>query len=202
MFTGIVEEKGIVAERGKRLVVACKKVLEDLKTGDSIAVNGCCLTVTSFSNNSFSADLSEETQRITNLRRLKLGDIVNLERSLRMGDRFGGHIVTGHIDGLCELFDVDGSIFWFKLPSELSRYIIKKGSVAIDGVSLTVSDISDSRLSVSIIPHTLKATNFGNMRIGYLANIEVDILAKFMEKLNRKSKLSKLLEREEILKNK
>lgn len=187
MFSGIIEEKGIVKEVSKRIWISCKKVLEGIKIGDSISVNGCCLTITSFNNTGFTSYLSKETLKRTNLGLLKIGNIVNLERPLRLSDRLGGHIVTGHIDGLAALLEKRGEIYVFLAPKYMLRYLTKKGSVAIDGVSLTIVDIMGNRFSVSIIPHTLNETTFGKMNIGWKANIEVDYLAKIQERLNEKS---------------
>lgn len=184
MFTGIIEEKGgVVKEVSKRLYISCKKVLEDLKIGDSIAVAGCCLTVSSLKNDGFISFLSQETLKTTNLSFLKSGNRVNLERPLRLSDRLGGHIITGHIDGLARLCEKRDDVYFFSLPKPLVRYLIKKGSVAIDGVSLTIVDIIGAQFSVSIIPQTLKETTFKEMNIGWKANIEVDCLAKIVERL-------------------
>lgn len=187
MFSGIVEEKGIVEEVSKRICISCKKVLEGMKVGDSISVNGCCLTITSFNNTGFICDLSKETLKRTNLGLLKIGNMVNLERPLRLSDRLGGHIVTGHIDELAPLLEKRKEIHTFLASKYILRYLTKKGSVAIDGVSLTIVDIIGNRFSVSIIPHTLNETTFGKMKIGWRANIEVDYLAKIVERLNEKS---------------
>lgn len=188
MFTGIVEEKGVVKEVSKKISISCKKVLEDLKLGDSIAVNGCCLTVSALNNTGFISSLSSETLKTTNLGFLKPSDMVNLERPLRLCDRIGGHIVTGHIDGLARLCEKRGEIWTFLAPSGLLKYLVKKGSIAIDGVSLTITDIIGNRFSVAIIPHTLKETTFSKMNIGWRANIEVDYLAKIQEGLLKNEK--------------
>jgi len=187
MFTGIVEEKGIVKETGKRIYILCKNILEDLKIGDSIAVQGCCLTISSLKKDGFICDLSSETLKITNLGLLSVSSCVNLERPLRLSDRLGGHIVTGHIDGLARLCEKRGNLYFFLPPKSLLKYLTKKGSVAIDGVSLTIVDIIGERFSVSLIPHTLKGTTFEDMKIGWRANIEVDYLAKIVEGLFRQN---------------
>ncbi|MEW6679431.1 MAG: riboflavin synthase [bacterium] len=181
MFTGIIEEKGVIKSIGKEIYVFCKRVREDLKIGDSIAVSGCCLTISSLRNDGFICNLSKETLKTTNLGFLKKGSKVNLERPLRISDRLGGHIVSGHIDGLARLCEKRGSLYFFSISKTLLKYLVKKGSVAIDGVSLTIVDIIGGKFSVSIIPHTLKETTLNEMNIGYKANIEVDILAKIIE---------------------
>lgn len=183
MFSGIIEEKGIVKEVSKRIWISCKKVLEDIRVGDSIGVNGCCLTVSFFDKTGFMCNLSKETLKTTNLGFLKPQDNVNLERPLRLSDRLGGHIVTGHIDGLARLVEKKGEVYVFQAPKELLKYLTKKGSIAIDGVSLTITALMGNRFFVNIIPHTLKETTFSKMHIGWRANIEVDYLAKIAERL-------------------
>ncbi|MBU1600343.1 riboflavin synthase [bacterium] len=183
MFTGIVEETGRVKEIGRKFFISCKKVLDGLEIGGSIAVNGVCLTAVSASKDGFSAQTSPETRRLTNIGNLRIGDLVNLERPLKPTDFISGHIVLGHIDGLTELLEIKKELFWFLIPSNLKRYLVKKGSVAIDGVSLTVCDLSETRFSVSIIPHSLKETTFEAMKPGHKANIEADYLAKIVERV-------------------
>lgn len=183
MFSGIIEEKGIIKEISRKIYISSKKVLEDLKVGDSICVNGCCLTIVSLNNTGFICDLSKETLKTTNFCFLKIGDYVNLERPLRLSDRLGGHILTGHIDGLAKLFLKRKEVYVFLGMSSILKYLTKKGSIAIDGVSLTIKDIIGNRFSVSIIPYTLKETTFSKMSIGWKANIEVDCLSKIAERL-------------------
>ena len=188
MFTGIIEEIGKLKELSNgKIIINCQKVLEDIKIGDSIAVNGICLTVTAFDSGGFSADVMPETVRRTSLENLKSGDIVNLERALRLGDRFGGHIVSGHIDGVGRIksMKMEGNaiVVTVETSNNLLRYIVVKGSAALDGMSLTVVDVSSVDFSVSLIPHTREVTNFKAKRIGSPVNIETDILAKYVEKL-------------------
>lgn len=191
MFTGIVEELGILREitRGAasaRLRVAARRVLEDIRPGDSMAVNGVCLTVTTLNGESFTADVMAETLARTNLGKLVPGERVNLERALRLGDRLGGHLVTGHIDGVGILTESRkqgiAALLTISAPREVMRYVVKKGSVAIDGISLTVVDLSDSSFQVSLIPHTLEQTTLGRKGPGDAVNLEADILGKYVEK--------------------
>jgi riboflavin synthase len=186
MFTGIVEAKGKVTQVTPRLVEIASDI-HDLETGESIAVNGVCLTVTRASDGIFAADISEETYKRTNLGRLPEGSVVNLERALEVGRRLGGHMVQGHVDGICTVASVrrtEGSVeMWLEAPQELRRYLAKKGSVAVDGVSLTVSGLSEDGFSVALIPFTLEATNLGSKQPGDEVNIEIDILAKYVERL-------------------
>jgi riboflavin synthase len=198
MFTGIVQSMGRVARlepRGGdvRLVVDTAGAergafdLADVHAGDSIAVSGVCLTVVALSAHDFSADVSNETLALTSLRQLKPGDVVNLEKALRLADRLGGHLVSGHVDGLGKVVSVtpDGrSQRWsFEVPPALSRYIAAKGSVCIDGVSLTVNEVSAQRFGVNLIPHTIEHTTFHARRVGDAVNIEVDVIARYTERL-------------------
>jgi riboflavin synthase len=195
MFTGIIEELGSVEtieqrEAGARARVRCAKVLAGTLEGSSIAVNGVCLTVTELRPSSFSADIAPETLRRTNLGRLHAGSPVNLERPLAASARLDGHIVQGHIDCAGELLSLDllgDNNWWLKLgvPAELERYLVFKGAVALDGISLTVAAIEDAVLSVAIIPHTFENTTLKSLRAGALVNIETDILAKYVEKMLR-----------------
>ena len=185
MFTGIVEETGKVqAITDRKVVIECKKVLEDSKIGDSIAVNGVCLTITSIGENSFSADISPETFRISC--KLKQGDIVNLERAMSANGRFGGHIVSGHVDGVATIVSNKNNGEFYdlqiKLSDEESKYVIKKGSITINGISLTIAKIEGSLINLAIIPHTYENTSLKCLKIGDLVNIEVDIIAKYIEK--------------------
>jgi riboflavin synthase len=192
MFTGIVEEAGEVlaftAEAGAwSLRVAARVVLGDLSLGDSIAVNGCCLTVAEFDARSMRFDVLEETRRRTNFPALQPGSKVNLERSLRFGGKVSGHFVTGHIDtvGVIETFEPRGKdqFLEVRVPAGLTRFIVHKGSIAIDGISLTIADVSDDRFAVWLIPHTLAVTNLGGRRAGDQVNLEFDLLGKNVERL-------------------
>ena len=177
MFTGIVEETGFIKSfDGHKLIVECSKVLENTQIGDSIAINGCCQTVVAMNATSFSADVSAETLKIT--KGFKTGEYVNLERALLPQTRMGGHIVQGHIDGTGKyLGDMT-----FEVPKELDKYIVYKGSITVNGVSLTVSKNKNNTFSVAIIPHTLENTNLKYLKIGDLVNIETDILGRYVEK--------------------
>lgn len=187
MFTGIVEETGRVKTiTGNKISVFAKTVLEGTKLGESIAVNGVCLTVTGIGRDYFDADVSDETLKVSALKELKSGSLVNLERALQLGGRLGGHIVTGHIDGVGKSVNIkkDGEFFrlTFELPSELAKYVVKKGSVTINGISLTVADIENNKITIAVIPHTFENTNFQTLQTGDFVNIETDILAKYVEK--------------------
>ena len=188
MFTGIIEEVGTVESLSAgTLAVKAGKVLEDVQLGDSIAVNGVCLTVTSFTAQRFTADVMPETVRRTSFRELKQGSTVNLERALTLASRLGGHIVSGHIDGIgvVEEFRQEGNAFLLKIQAtpNLLRYIVEKGSVALDGISLTVAAVTARDFTVSLIPHTREATNLRVKKLGSSINIETDILGKYVEKL-------------------
>lgn len=188
MFTGIVEELGRVEKPGSHLSIACTRVLDDLTIGASIAVNGVCLTAVDIRPDSFSADLAPETLDRSNLGDLKAGDGVNLERPITLAARLSGHIMQGHVDGtavlesLRELEDNNWELL-VKVPAALDRYLVYKGSIAIDGISLTIADVTDQRVRVAIIPHTYQATNLSQRKPGDRLNIECDILAKHVEKL-------------------
>lgn len=178
MFTGIVEEIGLIKNfDGKTLTIECSKVLEGSIIGDSIAVNGCCQTITSIGKNFFCANLSEETLRLT--KPFKAGQNVNLERALTPTTRMGGHIVQGHIDGCAKYLGNSR----FELPTELMKYVVYKGSITIDGVSLTVSKAEQNIFEVALIPHTLQNTNLQYLKTGDMVNIETDILGRYVEKL-------------------
>lgn len=192
MFTGIVEDLGTVKgiKRKSKEVVFTFNVgnidLKEVVLGDSIAVNGTCLTVTSLGKGTFTVDASHETLAKTNLGKLKVGKIVNLERALKVGDKLGGHIVNGHVDGVGKVKSKtkqgESIEFRFSAPKGLSKYIVEKGSVAIDGVSLTVNLVKGSEFVVNIIPYTQEATTFGGLRKGSSVNIECDIIGKYVEK--------------------
>ena len=177
MFTGLVEEVGKVRNiSGSDLTVSCFEVLKGTKLGDSISINGCCQTVVSMTNDSFTVNVSDETFGITNFKYLKSGEEVNLERALTPTTRMGGHIVQGHVDCLAKYL---GDM---KFEVEDSKYIVYKGSIAVNGVSLTVASLENNVFSVAIIPHTLDNTNFKNLKVGDLVNIETDILGRYVEK--------------------
>ncbi len=192
MFTGLVESMGKCASlqaegEGRRLVIEATIFGNDITLGESIAINGVCLTVVEKTVGSATFQLAPETLRKSNLGNLTTGSLVNLERALRMGDRLGGHWVQGHVDGVGSLLrreqDGDWKRFIFQMPATLSRYLVAKGSITINGVSLTVGDVSSDTFSVALIPHTLSITNLGVLRNGDTVNLEVDILAKYVERL-------------------
>jgi riboflavin synthase len=193
MFTGIVEELGRVValepqSTGARLTIACSSMLQDATVGASIAVNGTCLTAIELTPDRFAADLAPETLSRTNLGDLRAGSPVNLERPLRANARLDGHFVLGHVDGTAELVSLTalGSDNWWlrlRVPDELTRYIVEKGSLAVDGMSLTVAEIKGEEVAFTIIPHTYRNTTLHGYRPGAKINIEVDILAKHLEKL-------------------
>jgi riboflavin synthase len=194
MFTGLIEEVGHVASVVRRgrvadLSIQARKVLDGLAAGDSIAVSGACLTVTAFSETAFIAQAVEETLGRTTIGSLMQGDPVNLERALRLGDRLGGHIVQGHVDGVGRIVSVagtgDNALISVAVDSGIERYIVEKGSVTVDGISLTVTFAKEGMFGVSVIPHTLGATTLERARAGDRVNIETDILAKYIEKLMR-----------------
>ena len=191
MFTGIIEEKGMISRIMKTasqaiLTIKAKKVMEDIHIGDSIAVNGICLTVTSFSANEFQADVMHETLDRTSLKMLKPGSSVNLERAMAAGGRFEGHMVSGHIDGTGRITDIkeDSLAIWYTIETspEILHYIVEKGSIAIDGISLTVAKVTQTTFAVSTIPHTRVVTTLGERRAGDLVNLENDIVGKYVEK--------------------
>ena len=192
MFTGIVEEVGSIksvvsGHTSGELAVNAHTVLENTKIGDSIAVNGVCLTVTKLNSSGFTADVMPETLRRSNLGQLHIGDSVNLERAMAADGRFGGHIVSGHIDGLGTIDEMkrESNAVWVRISaaSEVLRLIVEKGSIAIDGISLTVAEVTDRDFSVSIIPHTGSETTLLHKRIGDRVNLENDIVGKYVEKL-------------------
>jgi riboflavin synthase len=191
MFTGLVETMGQVhalelRTAGVRLVIDAPAIAEGIQIGDSIANNGCCLTVVQINATLLGFDAGPETLACTNLGQKQVGDNINLERSVCLGDRLGGHLVTGHVDGLGELVkredDQDWSTFWFKTPPNLSRQMASKGSISVDGISLTLVDVTDAQFSVALIPHTLEVTTFGKLQVGDQVNLETDLLAKYVER--------------------
>jgi len=191
MFTGIVEERGAVRSAGPdRLEVACRTVAADTRVGDSISVNGVCLTAVEVDEGRLAFDLSPETVKRTTLGDLAEDDPVNLERPVTLATRLGGHLVQGHVDGVGEVVEVEadgeGARMRVRAPDELSRYLVEKGSVAVDGVSLTVAGIEGARFEVALIPHTLDATTLGARGPGDRVNLETDVLAKYVERLMRR----------------
>jgi riboflavin synthase len=196
MFTGIVEERGVVVESGSRLRVACSTVAVDSGPGASLAVNGVCLTVVDRSPNgngmTLVFDLSPETATRSSLSWLSPGDPVNLERPVTLLSRLGGHLVQGHVDGLGRVTAINdaapGKIMEIELPKELARYVVEKGSIAVDGVSLTVTTATNGTFVVALIPYTLEATTLGRARPGDPVNLEVDVLSKYVEGLMRESR--------------
>ncbi|MCU1284719.1 MAG: riboflavin synthase, alpha subunit [Acidobacteriales bacterium] len=194
MFTGLIEETGKIAsvtnkKVTQRIVISASQVTRELKTGDSVAVSGVCLTALDITPTSFTADLAAETVARTSLSRLSAGSLVNLELPTKAGGRLGGHVVQGHVDGvgrIIRLGHVPGREDWVlevKLPNGIEKYVAEKGSISIEGISLTVAGISARNVSVAIIPHTYIATNLSSLKVGYPVNIEVDILAKYAERL-------------------
>ena len=190
MFSGIIEEVGRVASvQPEKLVVTARGVLQGTELGSSIAINGACLTVIGFGTNSFTVDVMPETLRRTNLGLLRLGDSVNLERPLALGGRLGGHLVQAHIDAtgrVCSVaWDGEAVVIGFEAPPEVMRYVVEKGFIAVDGVSLTVVNRNATSFQVSVVDYTRKHTTLGNRKTGDLLNLEVDILAKYVEWLGQ-----------------
>ena len=191
MFTGIIEEVGsinffkIVSENAE-ISINCSKILEGTKIGDSIAVNGVCQTVVNISETGFTAEVSKETLNVTNFLELKSGDKVNLERALTLNERIGGHIVSGHVDSVAKFVSAEKSNDFYNLKfdvdEETARYIVKKGSITLNGISLTVADISGKILKVAVIPHTYENTNLSKLKQGQNVNVETDVFAKYIEK--------------------
>ncbi len=192
MFTGLIEETGRIKALTKEgsnitFTISAKRVIEDVKIGDSIAVNGVCLTVTEYDKDSFKVTAIAETLGLTNLGALSVNSLVNLERCLALGDRLGGHIVQGHIEAMgtvLEIVELDGSYEYFiEFPEAIRRYIIHKGSIALNGISLTVASVNARVVSVAIIPETLVKTNIKDWAVGTAVNIETDMLAKYAENM-------------------
>lgn len=207
MFTGIIEDVGILQEfnlgNGFGLMeIECRNVLEDTKIGDSIATNGVCLTVKEKTYHSFKAEVMGETLAKSNLGSLKAGDKLNLERALRLSDRLGGHIVSGHIDGIGKIISIkqemDGTWFTISAPREVLRYIIYKGSIGIDGMSLTVAYVDEEVFKVSVIPHTLNNTILPYKKINSVVNLECDLVGKYIEKLFGEKNADKEVKKHDI----
>lgn len=192
MFSGIVEVLGDVrsmasGDSGARIAIEAGALVEGVKLGDSIAINGACMTVVAFGNSIFEADISPESLRMTNLGDLKAGEKVNLEKALVLGDRLGGHMVTGHIDGMGKIRErkADGDSIWLTVeaPPDVMRYLVFKGSIAVDGISLTVATCDEDSFSIAIIPHTSEHTTLTAKRDGAVVNLEADLIGKYVEKL-------------------
>ncbi|MDA7761165.1 riboflavin synthase [Aquiluna sp.] len=192
MFTGIIEELGKVTAietqtDALRLTISCQKVLEDLKRGDSISCSGTCLTAIEIDEHGFTADVMFESIRLTSLSEVKVGDPMNLERAMNASTRYGGHVVQGHVDGVGEFVSRETSENWdwvrIRIPKELLRYVVMKGSITFDGISLTVNEINDDVIGLSLIPETLAVTTLGSKVAGNKVNVEVDVMAKHIERL-------------------
>lgn len=192
MFTGIIEELGKIAHietqpDAVRLTIAGTNVLSDLKRGDSISVSGTCLTAIEIDEHGFTADVMHETLRLSALQRAEVGQVVNLERAMTAATRFGGHVVQGHVDGVGEFVSREKSENWdwvkVRLPQDLMKYVVHKGSITLDGISLTVNEINDDVISLSLIPETLEITTLGYKKPGDLINVEADVMAKHIERL-------------------
>lgn len=190
MFTGLIEETGTVKKlektpQGAVLTIECKKITTDVNPGSSVAINGACHTVTAFTQNSITVQTSNETLCVSNFSQLKTGDIVNLERAMTLSSRLDGHLVSGHIDGTAEFIEKISDGFsnklFFKLQENLSKYVIYKGSIAINGISLTIASKDGDVISVEIIPHTMSNTNLDNLKPKDIVNIETDLIAKYVE---------------------
>ncbi len=191
MFTGIIEEVGVIQDlrflsQGATMTIGAPSITSDLKIGDSVAVNGVCLTATRIGAGFFVCDISAETLRISGFKHSKQGIRVNLERALKVGDRLGGHFVQGHVDGIGRLVSRiasgDGFEMSFDFPRDLERYLVYKGSITVNGISLTISSLARGIFSVAVIPHTFEATNLSQLIIGDIVNLEVDILGKYFER--------------------
>ena len=196
MFTGLIQDIGRIQSlerkgEGTFLTVATRLPLDDVKIGDSIAVSGACLTVVKLSGNTFTAEVSPETLQRTTLSRAGVGQGVNLEKSLRVSDFLGGHLVSGHVDGTGEVLTIlpegNSRRYYFRAPEAITRYLIEKGSVAVDGISLTVAEIEGSNFSAAVLPYTAQATTLGTKKIGDPVNLEIDLIAKYVEKFLRQT---------------
>jgi len=196
MFTGLIEELGIVRiinrlSYGASVFIECRNILDDLNIGDSVAVNGVCQTVTKLENNGFAVDVSQETIDISTFKYLETGTKVNLERAMKANGRFGGHIVSGHVDGtgkfLKKISQGVFEIYYFSAPEEISRYMVYKGSVCVDGISLTIASLENNVFTVAVIPQTSANTNLSLLKSGNYVNLESDIFAKYIEKFVSKT---------------
>ncbi|MFW6284909.1 MAG: riboflavin synthase [Bacillota bacterium] len=192
MFTGIIEEKGVLraietAQKSAKLTIEGNTVLKDTKIGDSIATNGVCLTVTDLKTGTFTVDVMFETLERSTLKQKRTGDTLNLERALTLKDRLGGHLMSGHVDGVGTLLNTHqegiATVMTFEAPKDVMKYVANKGSIGIDGVSLTVIEAKDASFSVSVIPETKRATTLGDLRLRDTVNLEVDMIAKYVERL-------------------
>lgn len=194
MFTGLIQYVGKVgkieqAPESARLSITCPPITTEIKVGDSVSVNGVCLTVTEFDNNSFAVDVMVQTLNLSSIGKLAVADAVNLELATKSQDRLGGHIVQGHVDGLAQVVAITQEPKWqrmdLKLPDKLMKYVVAQGSIALDGVSLTVGELADAKNQVSVwlIPETLASTNLASKKVDDLLNVEVDVLAKYVERL-------------------
>ena len=210
MFTGIVEEMGTLTQlikgsKEQRITISCSKILEDIHIGDSIAVNGVCLTVVTYDGKSFQADVMNETFLRSSLGALRPGSPVNLERAMAADGRFGGHIVSGHIDGTGTINSIkkDGNAIWFEIAAskDILDGIVEKGSIAIDGISLTIAAVDNVSFKVSIIPHTLKETVLGVKKVGDTVNLETDVIGKYVKKLLARKTSNTGLTKEMLLAN-
>lgn len=196
MFTGIIEAIGKIktmqtSDKGARMTIDCGQLdMTDVKLGDSIATNGVCLTVVAFDNNSFTADVSLETLQRSGLSLYQIGDGVNLEKAMLPTTRFGGHIVSGHVDGVSNIVSIAANgnsvDYWINMPDNLAPYIAEKGSITIDGISLTVNSVSDNAFRLTIVPHTMEKTIMSDYWVGRQINLEVDVMARYVERLLHK----------------
>lgn len=196
MFTGLIEEIGIIKALNKQtsgavIQIQCQKVLEDLKTGDSIAINGACQTATKIGKDFFEVDAAIETLKLTNFINFTTGTKVNLERAMSATSRFGGHMVSGHVEGVASFIKKEkeglAEIFYFEAPKNVTHYLVHKGSVCINGISLTITSLNNNIFSISVIPHTIKETTLPELKSGDIVNIEPDIIAKYVEKFLSKA---------------
>ena len=210
MFTGIIEEVGQVANiekqgENRRITIAAKKTQKDLKTGDSVAVGGVCLTAIQIKDGSFSADLAPETWERTSFSRIREGALVNLELPMKASGRFGGHIVQGHVDGIGEFIELErisqSENFWLRIemPPEIEKYTVSKGSVCIEGISLTVAKLEGRVCTVAVIPHTVEMTNLKSLQSGDPVNLEADLIAKYVEKMMKNDAPASSLTIEELV---